>query len=154
MTEAGGDANIDSDLDEVRIPGSVRVAGGLHTFSGLIALLTGFQLSSLRFHADLASYVPYILLGTGLFALVLGTMVYRGKGNAAIVATVLAALHLIGGGVWFVMLLSWGVMSLVAMLVPVIALAALGFGGYMLPKILRIDAARQRLAKSGLSFGV
>ncbi len=152
MTQA-----IDADLDEVQIPTAVRMSGGLHTFSGLIAFLTGLQLSITLTYgrgAGVEAFVPYLLILSGLSALLLGTFVYRGRATAALVATGIAGLHFVGGGVYFILLLTWGVVSLIALILPMIALGAVVLGGYMLPKIRKISAARQRLADSGLDFGV
>ncbi len=146
---------IDADLDDVRIPGTVRFAGGAHSLAGLMAFLSGVQvLGMVRFTDDLAANVPYVFLVTGLLQLVAGTSVYRAKATSCYIALLLAILHVLGGGFWFILLLSWGVGSLPAMVSPAVSLGAGAFLAYLLPRIRKIDAARKRLADKGLSFGV
>lgn len=152
---ASGDDAVDADLDQVRIGGEVRAAGGLHTISGLLTLLGGVQVSgTVIFRSDVMSWIPFVFIATGLVALVCGTLTYRGKSIGALIALVLAAIHLLGGGVWFFVLLGHGVGSLPVLLTPMFALGAVALGGWVMPRILRIDAARKRLADRGLSFGV
>lgn len=152
---SGDKSAVDADLDEVRIGGEVRAAGGLHTISGLLTLLGGVQVAgTMVFRSDVMNWIPFVFVATGLTALVCGTQTYRGKSLGAIVALVLSGLHLLGGGVWFVVLLGNGVGSLPVLLTPMFALGAAALGAYVLPRILRIDAARKRLAEKGLSFGV
>ena len=146
---------VDADLDAVRIGGEVRAAGGLHTISGLLTLLGGVQVAgTVQFARGAAEWIPYAFLVSGLVALMCGTLTYRGKAPGAIVALVLSAVHLFGGGLWFFVLVGWGIGSLPVLLTPMFALGALALGAYVMPRILKIDAARKRLAAKGLSFGV
>ena len=97
-----GEEAVDADLDEVRIGGEVRAAGGLHTISGLLTLLGGVQVAgTVIFRSDVMNWIPFVFIATGLVALICGTQTYRGKSIGAMVALGLAALHLLGGGVWF-----------------------------------------------------
>ena len=150
-----GDDAVDADLDEVRIGGEVRAAGGLHTISGLLTLLGGVQVAgTVLFRSDVMNWIPFVFIATGLVALVCGTQTYRGKSMGALVALVLAGLHLLAGGVWFFVLVGHGVGSLPVLLTPMFALGAVALGGYVMPRVLKIDRARKRLAAQGLSFGV
>ncbi len=145
--------SIDTDLDNVRVSTEIRVAAGLHTFSGLIAFLTGLQLVGLRYTNVWASYVPYALIASGILALYCGTQVYRGKLVPSVIAASLAGFHFFGGGAWCVVILLWGVGSLIAMFTPIVALGALALGVYVLPEVARIQAAKRRLARQGFAFG-
>ena len=133
--------------------GMVKAAAILVVVSGLIAALVGIQLLvSVTIVHRLLRLVPYALLVAGFGAGFLGWKTMKTRGWAAIGSAAIGGLLTLGMGYWVLLSTAAGFISLLALLLPPLALIATVFAGLAIGPCRRADAARRRLAEAGVDM--
>jgi len=133
--------------------GMVKAGAILSIVTGLIAVLVGVQLLALvTLIGSFIEKVPYVLLLGGVATMYLGLQTYKTKGFGAIGATSASALTALGMGYWVLFTASTGFFSLLALLLPPLAVVAAVFAGLSIGHCLRADAARARLREAGIEM--
>lgn len=135
-------------------PTALVKAGAILTLvTGLIAALVGLQLLlTVTFYGGFIANVPYLLLGGGGATMFLGLKTYRTRGFGAIGATATDALLALGMGYWVLFTASAGYFSLLALVLPPLAVVAAVFAGLSIGPCQRAEAARARLREAGIEM--
>ncbi|MFH2005790.1 MAG: hypothetical protein ABI333_04295 [bacterium] len=131
----------------------VKAAGGLQVGAGLLLALSGVQLLiSVTFYKPWMEKVPYAMMLFGIAAMLTGLKTLRMQGWAALAGTALNGLISLLMGYWVMLTLGGGFFSLIASLVPALALAGTVLGALSISPALRADKARQVLRDSGIDM--
>jgi hypothetical protein len=147
-------AEVESALDALAIPSSVKLAGAFLIGAGVTLGVTGLQallFFVMRGPYQLVGPVALVLGGGCVF---FGWGVVRARARAALGGIGLGAASSLFGAAWVILALMNGVLSAIALaVVPLAGLATLLIV-VGLKDIKRIDLARERLRAQGLDTGL
>jgi hypothetical protein len=113
-----------------------------------IQTLSGFRLSG--FYAA----APYFLLLVGAGLAGAGTTLMRARSSGALLQLTLSIIAVLISGVWLLLSLGGGLVSLFGLASPWLAAASLALALASLKVCDRVNTARKRLAEKGLDLGV
>jgi hypothetical protein len=149
----GGTADpgeLDRLMADLQLGGLTKAAIGLLAAVGAMLIGSALQLWGLTQLEGLVRFVPYLMVVLAGPFFTCSVKVYRGRVWAAVLGLVLSALTALAMGVWFLLSAASGFFSLLAVLVPMAAVAAAVFAGLAIGPCRRHSAARRGLAASGL----
>ena len=146
--------NAEEDIAAATPPAIARIAGGLVAFAGIVLALTGAQtLAMVTIRGEL-EMVPYVLALLGLVEIAAGVLVFRARGWGAIAAVASSAVDLLASGLWLLVSVGHGLLSLYAMASPFVAIVAGIMAFLALGPCARASAARRRLREQGMDLGI
>jgi len=131
----------------------VKAAGRIVLVAGGLMALMGLQSLGLRF-AGVFVVVPYLQIVLGLAAAVMGWMLNRGRGWAAMAGAFCSVALAFFNIVWIVWALSNGYFTLMSLIVLPFAVVGSVLAALSVAPCKRADAARARLAADGLDLGL
>jgi hypothetical protein len=143
----------DLDIAAAAIPKAAQVAGGVTIGAGVLGILVAFQtLTGFR-----VSLAYTLLLGLsaalGVAAIASGAALTRARPWAPAIAAVAAGVLGMSSGIWLVLSLGSGLISLFALGAPPIATIACVLAIVTIEPCKRVNAARSRLREQGLDLG-
>ncbi len=143
----------EDDIALTQPTGMVKAGAILTLSSGGLTALVGLQLLvAVTLVGSVLKLVPYLLLAAGVATMFLGLKTLRTRGWGAIGATVACGLITLGMGYWVLLAAASGFFSLLALLLPPLALVSTVFAGLAVGPCLRADAARLRLSEAGVEL--
>lgn len=145
-----GPVDVDRELAAAQLGAMAKASAGMVVATGALLVLGALQLWDVVRLRGPYQIVPPTMALLGVVSVVLGMKVYRQRAWAAVAATVLSGLVVLGMGAWFIISTLSGFISVLAMLVPLLAALAAIFSGLAIGPCGRAAAARRRLAASGL----
>lgn len=131
----------------------VKLAGRIVLVAGGLMALMGVQSLTLWF-AGMFAVVPYVQIALGVAVAVMGWMLNRGRGWAAIAGSVCAGVMALFNTLWIVWALSNGYFTLMSLIVIPFAVGGSVLAALAVRPCQRADAARARLAAEGLDLGM
>lgn len=148
----GVDPNVDLDqqLERTQVTILVKIAIVAVAISGALLLFGGLQLWGATMLLGAWRVVPWAMLVVGLFQLVLSVKIYRQRVWASLSATLICGLVTLATMAWFVISITSGFISLLALMIPFAQGAAAVLSGLAIPSCRRAAAARRNLAAGGL----
>jgi hypothetical protein len=152
----GGEVDGHDFHDEVsatQATGVVKAAGGLQAAAGVLLASAGVQLKLVGIIGrPWVMRVPWLMILGGVVAVFFAVKIFKTRGWAALGGTVVNGLVLVGMGLWVLLTLASGFVSLIATLVPMVALAGTVLGALAIGPCLRADAARRKLQEAGIDL--
>ncbi|MDY0001486.1 MAG: hypothetical protein RBU30_09350 [Polyangia bacterium] len=134
-------------------PTALVKAGAILTeTTGVITALVGLQLLVTTVLPSSLELVPFLLLGMGFAAMFFGWKTMRTRGWGAIGAAVVCGLVALGMGYWVLLTASAGFFSLLALILPPLAVVSAVFAGLAVGHCRRADRARARLGEAGIDM--
>lgn len=144
----------EDDIAAATPPLLARVAGGVVVLAGLVVALTGVQTTMIVRLFWPFAIGPWLQMGLGLPALVVGALVFRARAWAALVAIGLMLLLTLVGAGWLYVSVTHGLFSLFAVGSPFVAMGALVLSILSVGPCQSATDARARLAAQGMSLGI
>lgn len=133
--------------------GMVKAAGGLQAATGVLVAFSGIQLKLVGLTGkSWVTMMPWLMIVGGVVAVYLAVKILKTRGWAALGGTALNALIGLGMGVWVLLTLASGFVSLIATLVPMVALLGTVFGAIAIGPCLRASQARRKLQDAGIDM--
>jgi hypothetical protein len=144
----------EEDIAAATPPSIARIAGGLVALAGIVVALTGAQtLAMVTIRGPLA-IAPYALALLGVIEIAASTYVFRARAWGAIAAVASSAVDLLASGLWLLVSVGHGLLSLYALASPCVALAAGIMAFVAMGPCERASAARRRLRDQGMDLGI
>ena len=144
------DADVDSLLSAAKKSGMVMAAAALLACVGALLLLSTVQTWDAMSLRGSYRFVPYGMLVLGLACAFTGLHLYRHRPWAAVFGLVLSLIVIVGVAIWFFMAASSGILSLIALLTPIVAILSAVFAGIAIGPCQRSARARQQLMEHGV----
>ncbi|HEY8041906.1 MAG TPA: hypothetical protein VIF15_19010 [Polyangiaceae bacterium] len=144
----------EDDIADATPPLLARVAGGVVALAGAVVALTGAQTLLFVTIRGPAAMAPYVLVALGVPEIVLGTLIFRARAWAALIAIGGTILSSLASAAWLVFSVGHYLFSLYALMAPVFAVSSLVFAILALGPCQRASAARARLRAQGLNLGI
>jgi hypothetical protein len=140
------------DLEALKVPGSVKLAGGMLAGAGVCIGITGLQALGLATTGlySLVGPVALVLSGGCVFT---GAGVARGRARAALFGIVLGVVTGLFALTWVVVAFLHGVISFISLLAVPLSITATTLIAVALKQVRRVDTARERLRAQGLDAG-
>jgi hypothetical protein len=144
----------EEDIAAATPPVIARIAGGLVALAGIVVALTGAQTLAMVTIRGSLELAPYVLALLGLVEIGAGVLVFRARGWAAIAAAVVSFVNVLASGLWLLVSMGHGLLSLYALASPFVSIV----GGVMAIVAVgpceRASAARRRLREQGMDLGI
>jgi peptidoglycan/LPS O-acetylase OafA/YrhL len=144
------DAELDALIGRTRVTATVRGAAATAAGLGGLLLATAVQLWGLVQMWGVVKLAPYLMLALGVTLLLLAAKVYRQRPWAAVTVFALSLFTALCMALWFLLSTASGFLSLLALLVPLLAVVAAVFSGLAIRPCRQTAAARRQLAVSGI----
>ena len=154
MQPTNGQESSENDIAAAQPPPIVRAAGGAVLGAGALVLLvsvqtfTGFTLNTL------ATAILLMVTLFGVASAVAGLMLMRAGAGSAVASLVASVLLFLGSTGWLLFSLSGRLISLFALLAPMMAFLAIILSTASIGPCRRGSLARARLAAQGLNLGM
>lgn len=143
----------DDEVSATEPNGVVKAAGGLQAAAGVMLAFAGFQLKLVGLTGKpWVMTVPWLMIFAGILTVFFAVKLFKTRSWAAIGGTVLNGIILLGMGGWVLLSLASGFFSLIASLVPMLALAGTVLGAIAIAPCLRAAEARRRLQDAGIDM--
>lgn len=144
----------EEDIAAATPPVIARIAGGLVALAGIVVALTGLQTLAMVTIRGPLEIAPYALALLGIVEIAAGTLVFRARGWAAIGAAVTSFVAVLASGLWLLVSMAHGLLSLYAMASPFVATVAGVMAIVAAGPCERASAARRRLREQGMDLGI
>ena len=146
--------NAEEDIAAATPPVIARIAGGLVALAGIVVALTGLQtLAMVTIRGPLAM-VPYVLALLGVTEIAAGTLVFRARSWGAIAAIATSVVNVLVTGLWLLVSMGHGLLSLYAMASPFVSMVGCIMAIVAMGPCERASAARRRLREQGMDLGI
>ena len=129
----------------VAAAGACAINGGVHVLAAL-------QLWSAVWLFGAYNAIPHLMVTLGLAYIVLGSKVYSQRVLAVRVAIGLQGLDMLAMGVWLLLMLGSGMVSVLMMLLPAASLSGALLCVFAHPSCVHTENARRRAAAAGLDI--
>lgn len=131
----------------------VKAGAFLAMATGLILTLVGLQLLlTVTLVGPVLERIPLLLVLGGPATISLGWKTFKTRGWASVGALAITSVIALGMGYWVLFTASAGYFSLLALVLPPLAVVAAVFSGLAIGPCRRADAARMRLQEAGIDM--